>query len=104
MKQQGFLPPKVTPARRQYLDFKAQYPQAVLFFRMGDFYECFDDDAHLVSREIDLTLSARQDGIPMAGVPYHAVETYIVWWIRATRWPWWIKLGMRPSTARFPAN
>jgi DNA mismatch repair protein MutS len=79
MKQQGFLPPnpKVTPARRQYLDFKAQYPQAVLFFRMGDFYECFDEDAHLVSREIDLTLSARQDGIPMAGVPHHAVETYI---------------------------
>jgi DNA mismatch repair protein MutS len=73
---------KVTPARRQYLDFKAQYPNAVVFFRMGDFFECFDDDAELVSRELEITLTSRpltKDGerIPMAGVPHHAVDGYI---------------------------
>jgi len=73
---------KVTPARRQYLDFKAQYPDAVVFFRMGDFYECFDDDAELVARELDITLTARSntrngEKIPMAGVPHHAVDNYV---------------------------
>lgn len=73
---------KVTPARRQYLDFKAQYPDAVVFFRMGDFFECFDEDAEIVARELELTLTSRpltKDGerIPMAGVPHHAVEGYI---------------------------
>lgn len=73
---------KVTPARRQYLDFKAKYPDAVVFFRMGDFFECFDDDAELVARELELTLTSRpltKDGerIPMAGVPHHAVDGYI---------------------------
>lgn len=73
---------KVTPARRQYLDFKAQFPNAVVLFRLGDFYECFDDDAALVSRELDLALTARRtspdsEEVPMAGVPYHAAESYI---------------------------
>jgi len=73
---------KITPARRQYLDFKKQFPHAVVFFRMGDFYECFDEDAALVARELDITLTARSNSpddekIPMAGVPYHAVEGYI---------------------------
>jgi DNA mismatch repair protein MutS len=73
---------KVTPARRQYLDFKAQFPDAVVFFRLGDFYECFDEDAALVSRELELTLTKRRaspdsDEVPMAGVPYHAAEGYI---------------------------
>ena len=72
---------KVTPSRRQYLDVKAQYPDAVLFFRLGDFYEVFDDDAHLAAKELDLVLTSRPQGkgkrTPMAGVPHHAAEGYI---------------------------
>jgi len=59
---------------------KAQYPDAILFFRLGDFYEMFDEDAHTVVRELDLTLTARKERgekIPMAGVPHHAAEQYI---------------------------
>ena len=71
----------VTPSRQQYLDVKAQYPDAIVFFRLGDFYETFDDDAALVARELDLVLTSRPQGknqrIPMAGVPYHAAENYI---------------------------
>lgn len=73
---------KVTPARRQYLDMKSQYPDCILMFRMGDFYEMFDQDAELASRELDITLTSRRHGpespeIPMAGVPHHAVDNYI---------------------------
>ncbi|GAB5492020.1 MAG: DNA mismatch repair protein MutS [Phototrophicaceae bacterium] len=74
---------KVTPARRQYLDIKAQYSDCILFFRMGDFYEVFDRDAEIASRELDITLTARSAGkksgkeIPMAGVPHHSVDGYI---------------------------
>jgi DNA mismatch repair protein MutS len=73
---------KETPARRQYLDIKKQYPDCILFFRMGDFYEMFDHDAEIASRELDITLTSRkfsQNGndVPMAGVPHHAVEGYI---------------------------
>ena len=74
---------KVTPARRQYLDIKAEYPDCILFFRMGDFYEMFDRDAEIAARELDITLTARsfskKNGkeIPMAGVPHHAVDSYI---------------------------
>ena len=67
---------KITPSRQQYLDMKAQYPDAILFFRMGDFYEMFDSDAELTARELDLVLTSRQ-GYPMAGVPHHAAEGYI---------------------------
>lgn len=73
---------KVTPARRQYLEIKAQYPNCLLFYRMGDFYEMFDEDAIVAARELDITLTSRKhnpksDPIPMAGVPYHAVENYV---------------------------
>jgi DNA mismatch repair protein MutS len=73
---------KETPARRQYLDIKKQYPDCILFFRMGDFYEMFDRDAEVAARELDITLTSRkfsQNGndVPMAGVPHHAVEGYI---------------------------
>lgn len=73
---------KVTPARRQYLDIKRQYPDCILFFRMGDFYEMFDEDAEIAARELDIALTARKHSpnsqpVPMAGVPYHAVEGYI---------------------------
>jgi DNA mismatch repair protein MutS len=71
----------VTPSRQQYLDVKAQHPDAIVFFRLGDFYETFDGDAALVARELDLVLTSRPQGknqrIPMAGVPYHAAENYI---------------------------
>ena len=70
-----------TPIRKQYLDLKARYPDTILFFRLGDFYETFDEDAELAARELDLTLTSRPvakgQRVPMAGVPYHAVETYI---------------------------
>ncbi len=70
-----------TPLRQQYLELKAKYPDTILFFRLGDFYETFDSDAELVSRELDLTLTSRpisRDArVPMAGVPHHAVEGYI---------------------------
>ncbi len=65
-----------TPLRKQYLDIKRQYPNTLLFFRLGDFYETFDDDATLVARELEIVLTARM-GRPMAGVPFHAVEHYI---------------------------
>ena len=68
--------------RRQYLEIKSQYPDCILLFRMGDFYEMFDDDAEVAARELDITLTARAqrkggEKIPMAGVPYHAVDGYI---------------------------
>ncbi|MCB9839126.1 MAG: DNA mismatch repair protein MutS [Phycisphaeraceae bacterium] len=69
--------PRDTPAMRQYARFKAQHPDCVLLFRMGDFYELFDDDAVVVSRALGLTLTQRGNGIPMAGVPHHAVEGYV---------------------------
>jgi DNA mismatch repair protein MutS len=69
--------PRDTPAMRQYRRFKEQHPDCVLFFRMGDFYEMFDDDAVTVAKALNLTLTQRTAGIPMAGVPYHAVENYL---------------------------
>lgn len=70
-----------TPARRQYLALKQQNPGVVLFFRMGDFYETFDDDAELVSDVLDIALTSREMGkgnrIPMAGIPYHSADGYL---------------------------
>lgn len=72
---------RITPSRQQYLDVKRQHPDAILFFRLGDFYETFDDDAHTTARELDLVLTSRPVGknqrVPMAGVPHHAAEGYI---------------------------
>ncbi|MFC2019773.1 DNA mismatch repair protein MutS [Chloroflexota bacterium] len=72
----------LTPIRRQYLDIKRKYPQAVLFFRMGDFYETFDEDAKIASRELDIVLTSRELGkgnpIPLAGIPYHTLDNYLV--------------------------
>jgi len=71
----------VTPIRKQYLDLKRQYPEAILLFRLGDFYETFDADAELVARELDIVLTSRPVGkgqrVPLAGVPHHAVESYV---------------------------
>ncbi len=70
-----------TPLRKQYLRLKSQYPDTILFFRLGDFYETFDEDAELVSRELDITLTSRPVSkgvrVPMAGVPHHAAPGYI---------------------------
>ena len=70
-----------TPIRRQYLAIKQQYPGAILFFRLGDFYETFDDDAKLVSRELEIVLTGREMGkghrVPLAGIPCHAADNYI---------------------------
>jgi DNA mismatch repair protein MutS len=70
-----------TPIRRQYLRIKQQYPQAIVFFRLGDFYETFDEDARLASRELEIVLTSREMGkghrVPMAGIPYHALDNYL---------------------------
>ncbi len=70
-----------TPMMRQYNEIKKQYPDTILFFRLGDFYEMFGEDAQVASRELEITLTGRDAGleerVPMCGVPYHAAETYI---------------------------
>src|SRR6187549_3213665 len=72
----------VTPAMRQYLDAKQQYRDAIVFFRMGDFYEMFFEDALVAARALELTLTSRSKdsaggAIPMCGVPFHALDTYL---------------------------
>ncbi len=67
---------KVSPMLKQYLDIKSKYGGYILFFRLGDFYEMFFEDATTVSRELELTLTARA-GSPMCGVPFHSAEQYI---------------------------
>ncbi len=70
-----------TPLMQQYREIKARYPQTILFFRMGDFYEMFEDDAKLAARELGLTLTSRNNGgaaeVPLAGVPVKAVTEYL---------------------------
>jgi DNA mismatch repair protein MutS len=76
-----------TPLMRQYFAAKAEYPDTLLFFRMGDFYELFYDDARKAARLLDITLTQRGESagapIPMAGVPYHAMESYLAKLVRA---------------------
>lgn len=71
----------VSPIRKQYLEIKRQYPQAILFFRLGDFYETFDADAEIAARELDIVLTSRNVAkgvrVPMAGIPHHAAENYL---------------------------
>ncbi|MFM9994556.1 MAG: DNA mismatch repair protein MutS [Phycisphaerales bacterium] len=69
--------PRDTPAMRQFACFKQRHPDCVLLFRVGDFYETFDDDAVTVSKALGLTLTKRTEGVPMAGVPYHQLESYL---------------------------
>ena len=77
---------RLTPVRRQYLSIKHSYPDAILLFRMGDFYECFDEDAHTLSDALEIALTARSMGkdtrIPMAGVPAVSLETNLARLIR----------------------
>ncbi len=71
----------LSPIRRQYLELKARRPDAILLFRLGDFFETFEDDAQVVAKAIDITLTSREMGrgerVPMAGIPAHAAESYI---------------------------
>ena len=76
-------PKNDTPAMRQFRHFKQQYPQCVLFFQMGDFYETFYEDAKLAHKVLGVALTQRTEGVPMAGVPYHAVEGYLQRMIQA---------------------
>jgi DNA mismatch repair protein MutS len=72
---------ELTPIRNQYLQIKRRHPDAIVFFRLGDFYETFDEDAQVASRELNVVLTSRNvakgQRIPMAGVPFHAAESYI---------------------------
>src|SRR5438552_12958473 len=80
-------PASATPAMRQYLDAKRQHRDAIVFFRMGDFYEMFYEDALAASRALDLTLTSRSkdaggNGIPMCGIPFHAADGYLAKLVR----------------------
>ncbi len=75
-----------TPAMRQYRSFKEQYPDYILLFRMGDFYEMFYEDAKIASRVLGLALTSRSKGptaVPLAGLPYHALDSYLARLVRA---------------------
>ncbi|MEL7636702.1 MAG: DNA mismatch repair protein MutS [Anaerolineaceae bacterium] len=71
----------ITPLRQQYLEIKKEYPDAIVFFRLGDFYETFDDDARKTSEVLDIVLTSRPVAkgvrVPMAGIPFHAVDNYL---------------------------
>lgn len=81
IKRNGKMKENYTPMMTQYREIKQQHPDEILFFRLGDFYEMFFEDAHLASRELDIVLTGRDGGmsdkIPMCGVPYHAADGYI---------------------------
>ena len=70
-----------TPARVQYLKIKEKYQNEILFFRMGDFYETFDNDAKILSKELQIALTSKEMGkgnkVPLAGIPYHAINNYL---------------------------
>ena len=73
-----------TPARLQYLNIKSQYPDAILLYQVGDFYETFDDDARITARELQIVLTHRVHGhgrdcerVPLAGIPLHALDNYV---------------------------
>ncbi|MBI2906301.1 MAG: DNA mismatch repair protein MutS [Chloroflexi bacterium] len=75
------MKPAMTPIRSQYLRVKQKYPHAIVLFRLGDFYETFDEDAKIAARELEIALTSREMGkgnrVPMAGIPYHALENYL---------------------------
>ena len=76
----------VTPLRRQYIRVKQNYAESIVLFRLGDFYETFDDDARVASRELDIVLTSREMGkghkVPMAGIPVHALDGYLAKFIK----------------------
>jgi DNA mismatch repair protein MutS len=81
---------KLTPMLQQYLDIKGQHEDTILFYRMGDFYEMFFDDAVVASKILGITLTSRNKKsdavqVPMCGIPYHAAQTYLAKLIKAGR-------------------
>ncbi len=92
-----------TPMRRQYLRIKREYPDTIVFFRLGDFYETFDDDAKVVAQVCDIVLTSRPVGkdqrVPLAGVPYHSVEGYIAKLLQAGH-----KVAMVEQVGEIPAR
>src|SRR5438128_6352486 len=80
------MPEVSTPLMRQYAAIKREHPQALLLFRLGDFYELFFEDAVVAAKELEITLTSRNKekgvAVPMCGVPYHAAESYIAKLIR----------------------
>jgi DNA mismatch repair protein MutS len=70
-----------TPIRRQYLEIKARHKDALLLFRLGDFYEAFDDDARILAKELEIVLTSKPMGkdlrVPLAGIPYHSLERHL---------------------------
>ncbi|MCC6261461.1 MAG: DNA mismatch repair protein MutS [Anaerolineales bacterium] len=72
---------EITPARKQYLEIKKDFPDSILLFRLGDFYETFDEDAEITARDLDIVLTSKPIGggvrVPLAGIPYHAIENYL---------------------------
>ena len=78
--------PETTPLRRQYLEVKGRFPDAVVLFRLGDFYETFDEDARVVAEALEIVLTSREMGkgqrVPMAGIPHHALDGYLARLIR----------------------
>ena len=80
--------PKITPMRQQYMEIKSQHEDAILFYRMGDFYEMFFDDAELAAKILGITLTSRSsknsdNKIPMCGVPHHAASSYLAKLVQA---------------------
>ena len=70
----------LTPAMKQYMAVKNEHPDCIIFFRMGDFYETFYEDAKTAAKELEITLTARGKGdkkAPLAGIPYHALDPYL---------------------------
>src|SRR6056300_269380 len=75
-------PPKLTPMLQQYLEIKSQHQDAILFYRLGDFYEMFFDDAVTASKVLGITLTSRnnkddKNKVPLCGIPYHAAPNYL---------------------------
>ena len=72
---------KITPMMKKYMETKLEYPDCILFYRLGDFYEMFFEDALTASKVLEITLTGKDCGLderaPMCGIPYHAAETYI---------------------------
>jgi DNA mismatch repair protein MutS len=85
--KKGNLATEITPIRRQYLQIKDRFQEAIVLFRLGDFYETFDEDARIVSRELQIALTSREMGkgyrVPLAGIPYHALDGYLARLVQA---------------------
>ena len=92
---------RLTPVRRQYLTIKHSYPDAILLFRMGDFYECFDDDAHKLSEALEIALTSRSMGkdtrIPMAGVPAVSLDANLARLIKQGTQSRHLRAAQRPG-------